>query len=363
MQNLIFGDLPDFEVSKVEYPKLDYVLRGLEANLEKVLNYERRNSKVVASDHQLLGMLNQAGQMLDADIRFHYLAALDLNDKWCAAHDITTASKAASPYLGEFLNGGDIEFLISSVDRIPNSKFVNGGYADWINLTPVRVVACNYHDSYPWIPGEAPENGNRWAMIAIDLPMLSIMYREWVKFLKKENLEETRSAFIRNYVLANAIKSLQMAKQLVRLTRMKQGLDVDHVRSDSEISVVDYESRLVKAQYSMIKDNSLRDLNWVELLQNTKIDLDQDLGYFLDIIETAETSQNRWALALSQVHLWRFLLLHDKTDGVNQQYRERLQRFLYELKRDRGVNGIRNYQAVNLVRDELERIAQLCKER
>lgn len=363
MQNLIFGDLPDFEVSKVEYPKLDYVLRGLASNLEKVMNYERRNSKAVESDHPLLGMLNLAGQHLDDDLRFHYLAALDLNDKWCAAHNITTAAKTAAPLLGEFLNGGDIEFLVSSVSRIPSSKFTGGTYDDWINLTPVRVVASNYHDSYPWIPGEAPDDGNQWTMVAIDLPMLSIMYREWVKFLKKENRQETRAAFLRNYVLANAIKSLQMTKNLNRLIRLKQGLDVDHVRSSGEIALVDYESRYVKAQYRMLQDNTMRDLNWVELLQNTKVGLDEDLGYFLDTIETAETSQNRWALALSQVHLWRFLLLHDKTDGVNQQYRSRLKRFLFEMERDRGVNGMRNYQAINLVKDELKRILDLCKER
>lgn len=363
MQNLIFGDVPDYNVSKVEYPKLDYVLRGMADNLEKVINYERRNSKVVAVDHPLLGMLTHVGQDLDADIRFQYLAAMDLNDQWCAARGITTASKTAPPMLGEFLGGGDVEFLVSSITRIPNNKFINNSYADWESLTPVRVVTSNYHDSYPWIPGEAPDDGNQWALITIDLPMLSIMYREWVKNLKKENRQETRSAFIRNYVLANAIKSHQRAKHLNRLIRLKSGLDVDHVRSSSEISTVDYEGRLKKEQYRMLKDNSMRDLNWIELMKNTIIDKEEDLTYFLDIINATETSQNRWALALSQVHLWRFLLLHDKDSGVNQQYRERLQRFLYELERDRGVNGLRNYQAVNLVKDEFKRVLDLCKER
>lgn len=361
MQNIIFGDLPDYNVSKVEYPKLDYVLRGMEDNLEKVLRFERRNSKVVEADHPLLGMLTHAGQELDADIRFHYLAALDLNDQWCAARNITTASKTTAPLLGEFLGGGDVEFLVSSINRIPSSKFNNGTYTDWEKLTPVRVISSNYHDSYPWIPGEAPDNGNSWAMIAIDLPMLSIMYREWVKFLKKEKREETRSAFIRNYVLANAIKSHQRAKSLTRLNRLSTDLDVDHVRSGSEVSVVDYEGRFKKEQYRMLKDNSLRELNWIEILKSTKLDKEEDLTYFLDIIEAPETSQNRWALALSQVHLWKFLLTNDRTDGVNQEFRAKLKRFLQELERDRGVNGIRNYQAINLVKDEFSRILEMCK--
>jgi len=363
MNNIVFGDLPDFKVSKVEYPKLDYVLRGMEDNLNKVIKHERRNSKVVESDHPLLEMLTHAGHSLDADLRFHYLAALDLNDKWCAASNITTASKTASPLLGEFLGGGDVEFLVSSVTRIPTSKFNSGSYVDWENLTPVKVIASNYHDSYPWLPGEAAEDGNQWSLITIDLPMLSIMYWEWVKFMKKENRADTRSSFLRNYVLANAIKSHQRAKTLKRMVRLTEGLDVDHVRSSSEVATVDYEGRFKKEQYKMLKDNSMRDLNWIELLKNTKLDAEEDLTYFLDNIESAETSQNRWALALSQVHLWKFLLLNDKTDGVNQEFRAKLKRFLFEMERDRGVNGLRNYSAVNLVKDEFERILNLCKER
>ena len=113
----------------------------------------------------------------------------------------------------------------------------------------------------------------------------------------------------------------------------------------------------------MLKDNSMRDLNWIELLKNTKVDMEEDLTYFLDSINSAETSQNRWALALSQIHLWKFLLLNDKTSGVNQEFRSKLKRFLFEMERDRGVNGIRNYPAINLVKDEFERISKLCNRR
>lgn len=363
MQNLIFGDLPNYLIATVEYPRLDYVFRGMKDNLEKVLTFERRNSKVVEADHPLLGMLDLASRNLDADIRFHYLNALDLNDEWCASRGITTASKTARPYLGEFLGGRDIEFVISSIERIPNNKFINNSYADWASLEPVKVIATKYHDSYPWIPGEAPTQGKQWLMLTIDLPMLSIMYREWVKFHKKNKTTETRSAFIRNYVLANSIKSLQRSKQVERLTRLKRGLDVDHIRSSSDVSTVDYEGRLKKEQYKMIKDNSMRDLNWVELMENTQIGPEVSLMDLLEPIKSAETSQNRWALALSQVPLWRFLLLHDKDSGVNQQYRGRLERFLFEMERDRGLNGVKDYTAINLVKDEFRQILALCKMR
>jgi hypothetical protein len=363
MNNLIFGDLPNYQVATVEYPRLDYVFRGMADNLEKVLTFEKRNSKVVESDHPLLGMLDLVGHQLDADIRFHYLTAIDHNDEWCASRGITTASKTARPYLGEFLGGGDIEFVISSVERIPSNKFVNGSYAGWATLEPLKVIATKYHDSYPWIPGEVPDKDNQWAMLTIDLPMLSIMYREWVKFHTRNKTTETRSAFIRNYVLVNSIKSLQRSKQVERLTRLKRGLDVDHVRSSSDVSTVDYEGRLVKEQYRMIKDNSMRDLNWIELMENTQIGPGVTLMNLLEPIKSAETSQNRWALALSQVPLWRFLLLHDKDSGVNQQYRERLQRFLFEMERDRGINGVRDYTAIDLVKEEFSQILALCKMR
>lgn len=363
MNNLIFSDLPDYKVATVEYPKLDYVYNGIQENIEKVLRYERRNSKVAESDHPLLGMLNVVSRELDSDIRFHYLAALDLNDEWCAARGITTASKTCKPHLGVYLGGGDIEFVVSSIDRMATDKFVNNTYPDWDKLTPVKVVCSNYTDSYPWIPGEAPEHGNGWAMLTVDLPMLSIMYREWVKFNRKNKIEETRSAFIRNYVLVNAIQSHQYTKQLNRLTNIKQGKDVDHVRGNKEVATVDYEARLVREQYRMIKDNALRDLNWVELLHNTSLDKDVTLFDRLEPIQAAETSQNRWALALAQLPILRFLLLHDRTDGVNQQYRARLKRFLHEFKRDRGMYGLKNYTAIDMIQEEFERLLHLSQER
>lgn len=156
MYGLIFRDLPDFNVGVSQYPKLDYAQRGAKANLETMVDYERRSSNVVRSDHPLLGLINSISSIDEDNLRFYYLAVKDATDEWAAARGITTSAKVNRPFLGEWLGGGDLEFLTVTYDDIDWSKVSNDVYQGWQNLQPLKVIAApEYDDTYPWILASA----------------------------------------------------------------------------------------------------------------------------------------------------------------------------------------------------------------
>jgi len=353
MKHLIFDDVPPLNFSMATYPKYNHLLTGIEANVAKVKSYESRSSDVVPSDHPLVGILQSVSTELHEDIRFHYMEALDRNVEWCAARNITTASKTAGDFNGVWLGGNDTEFVISSIDRIPTSKFKNNQYKDWMNLVPLKILTSKYDDIVPWMPGQAPYNADSWAVLSIDLPMLAIMYRGWLRYTEKEEIEQTQSSFLYSYVLANAMATHQPIKILNRFARILNDLPVTHITGSTTPAIIDYDKRLVVEQKKIVKTNQLTKYSWIELLQATPIGLDVTLVDMLNPITGAETSQNRWLAVLTQVRLLRYLLDNENVTG-NQQYVARLKRFMVELKRDGGVMGIRNADAIDVVRNEFE---------
>lgn len=354
MQGLLFDDLPKYEKGLVEYPKLQYCFNGMETNLQKVIDYERASMEVVDADHHLVRLLQLVNNRLSDDIRLHYTLTKDMVTDWAAVGGITTQFQARSPLIGEYLQGNDYEFLVHSHEDIPLSSFTNNSYPDWKNLQPVKVAACKYHDSFPWLPSGNPEGKGDWAVIIIDLPALAIQYREWSSAVKKGLIQESQTSFLHKYVITGMLESFNRCKQLNRYIRLGNGLEVDHVRGSGRPAVVDYETRLLKEQYHFVSDRKAHTTDWPTLLRQTPVDASHDLSVFLDPIRGFETSQIRWLKALTQVPLWTYLLQHGK--GENSQYRNRMKRLLKELKRDRGIQGIRDYVAISLVQDEFKRI-------
>lgn len=355
MQGLLFDDLPKFEKGLVEYPKLQYCFDGMQTNLQKVIDYERTSMEVVKADHHLVRLIQLVNNRLSDDIRLHYTLTKDMVTDWAAAGGVCTQYQARPPQIGEYLNGDDIEFLVHSHDDIPVSKFVGNSYPDWQNLQPVKVAACSYHDSFHWMPSGNPEGKQGWAVIVIDLPALAIQYREWSDAVKKGQIQESQTSFIHKYVLTGMLESLNRCKQLNRYIRLGNGLEVDHVRGSGRPAQVDYEVRLLKEQYHFVNDRKAHSTDWPTLLRQTPVDASHDATEFLNPIRGFETAQIRWLKALTQVPLWTYLLQYG--GGQNQQYKNRLKRLLKELKRDRGVHGIKDYVAISLVQDELKQVA------
>lgn len=359
MYGLIFRDLPDFSVGMNQYPKLDYAFKGAKANLEKMVSHERRSSKAVRSDHPLLGLINSISSIDEDNLRLYYMSVKDAAVEWAAARGITTSSKVNRPFLGDWLGGNDLEFVTATNGDIDWGKVTNDVYQGWENLQPLKVVAApEYDDSYPWILGECPYPRNGWAILSIDIPMFAVMYKSWLTGVMRSGEETTKASFLRNYVLANAIESFQEVKNLNRLYRLGQDLEVEHVRSDGDPALPDYELRLMKAQYSHVNDIKKLKLSWVEIMANTMLSADVHLKDKMQPFQDGETSQNRWLYLLAQLPLLKYLLLvDDNRSSANQDYRGRLKRTLQELSRDRGMYAMRDFNAINLIEAEFKSLA------
>lgn len=188
--------------------------------------------------------------------------------------------------------------------------------------------------------------------------MFAVMYKSWLTEVLRNKEETTKSSFIRNYVLVNAMESFQEVKNLNRLYRLAQDLEVNHVRSDGSPAIPDYELRIMKAQYSHVNDIKKLKMSWVEILANTQLSLDTHLKDKLVPFKDGETSQNRWLYLLAQLPVMKYLLLVDDVrSSANQDYRGRLKRTLQELTRDRGMYAMRDYNAINLIQAEFKALA------
>lgn len=349
MRSLIFHDLPEINFSSPFNPRLEYVLNGIGSNVVKKMDHELRSAKTVSSDHPILGMLNSVSARLDEDAYFHYKAAVDMSTEWCAARGITTSSKAARPFKGEILGGDDFEFIYHTTSSLSSSNFKGNALKNWKDFSPLRVIACDYNDSFPWVPGECPIPDNEGiAVFSIDLPMLAMMFRAWDEERMKNKDTETRSQFVRKYVLLPVMRSLMNVKLMNRYYALRVGKWVDSIERDKELALVNYEQKLLKEQLKSLNETVLRGASYPELLSNLHINQETNLWDMIEDTQDSLTAQNRWLMILAEIPLWRLLLSIDN-GNENQQYTNRLKRLFFEQKRDRTLYAIRDARAIELI--------------
>jgi len=290
---------------------------GLRRNVDKIIQYYRTNPTAVAGDHFLVRLLQSVSVPQSLDIERYYENVSIVAPHLSSMLNMTSAIYKGSLFNGVFYGRNSKEILISQANgfdirRVPS---------DWMNLSPVRVLTCpitslglDLPDGRGYINDDLPLL-SKVSVIAVDIPMLAVMYREfrrneWTVALDRGYDDSERSVmmFIRMYVLPNMLATQIDQVIFNRAYALVFRQPLDGMRNRHPFYMTDYSSKV---------DSLLMELNsWIKnapktfqgLLKSYPAAFRDDQYHAMMLPDYPPTRQIIWAMMFSRLKVFHFLV-------------------------------------------------------
>jgi len=319
MQKL-FGFDKGADEGIVSVPDWNYLKAGFQASLGMAVSFYRTYSGRVDGSHFLIKLIYGVGVPRALPIDRFYAMASSKALGVAMANKMTSSISRGEIFNGVFYGKGVKEVLIGHDEEFDYDEAV----ANWQTLCPIRVLQHPKSDLGLNIPdgtGDGLEEG--MAVIAINIPMLAIQYRQWseIETARAESVGDSPKSithFIYSYPLTNMLYSHLDTALFNRLYNLLNGIPLASVNKKHSFFLTDYSNKLnvVQKKQLEILANSQRKFNGVlQTIPMVSCDTLADLAVLPDV---ALTRQVIWALALSRLEMLSFLF---KSSRMNPRVR------------------------------------------
>ena len=287
----------------------NYLRSGLQANLETVTSYYRAYAGRVDGSHFLIKLIFGVGVSKSLPIDRFYAYCVAKTQGIAMANKMTCSVNNGDIFDGVFYGQGVTEIIIGHEDSFDYDEAA----LNWENIQPIKVLKHPKSDLGLNIPdGTVTSNEVGTAVIAINIPMLALQYRQWAyaeDMRAKAAGDNPRpiTHFIFNYALTNMMKSHLDVCIFNRIYNLLNGIPFGESRKRHPFYLTDFSKRLNGVQMrqldilrgSMKKFNTL--LRTIPLVTEPTL---ADLAVLPDIMPTRQVV---WALTLARLSMLSFL--------------------------------------------------------
>lgn len=308
MQNF-FGLDKGGNEGTVTVPDWNYLRSGLQANLETVTSYYRIFAGKVDGSHFLIKLIYGVGVTRSLPLDRFYANAVARTQGVAMANKMTCSVNNGNIFDGVFYGTGTSEVIIGHDEAFDYEDAA----VNWQNLQPIKVLKHPKSDLALNIPdGSVTSSEKGTAVIAINIPMLALQYRQW-KYI--EDLRAERAAdspkgithFIYNYPLTNMMSSHLDVCIFNRVYNLLNGIPFGESRKKHPFFMTDFSKRLNDVQMRQldILRGSLKKFN--TLMRTIPLVSVPTMAELAILPEVAMTRQVIWALTLSRLSMLSFL--------------------------------------------------------
>lgn len=300
----------------------------LKQNFEAFKQNEQAQPHAVPSDHLLVKILNSVSVPFGNDCYEYVYAVKDYVDDLTRQFQLHSPINCGKVYSGEFYGDRIDEIVIA----------VNGTWdvdTDWRDWAPLRVVAHPL-TSLRTLPLDGRDNGaeSGYAVFALNIAMLSAMYREWR--LSGTSSDMSPQQFIRAYVLTNALRShLDIALINRFIARMDDTVPATPTRR-YPVAMPDPTSKIDRAIISLTDVIRYKRMRFEETLQNIPTIFSETVWDATALPINTPTKQYVPALTLARLPLLAFLFELDFVQGnkANLMQHAQLQIVMRNIRSD-----------------------------
>lgn len=339
-----FGIERNTQPGVVSVPDWRYVRDGLTKNLQTVQDYYRRFASHIDGSHFLLKLIYSAGVNRNTPIERYYDYLMARFSGTASANKMTGPTSTGYLFKGVFYGPRVYEILLADDDSFDPVWAVE----NWQSLKPIRVLHHPVTSLRMRIPdGLMHTTDEGVAVIAINIPMLMIQYREYRKFeearaeLSGEN-PRSDPMFIYNYPLANMMGShLDCAifnRLYNRLMNIPNGTDI----TQHSFFIPNYDiflDRVQEKQIENLKNTTIQRFDG--LMKQIPLIEKSDLSEFAVLPDIAKTRQVVWGLVLARLQLLSFLFNATGQDPriANSMEMNRIMRIFQIYRTDKALKS------------------------
>lgn len=333
----IFSKPTDANRGSIVISGLRVPREGIQNNIARIKEYYRENNFGTKSNHLLIRILQTLHVSLKHDVnKYHDLVTDQSYTMGTHFNLVSPMFKGGVQERSSFYGNGVDEIIVSVnnlVDPVVAAK-------NWRELEPIRVLYHPFTDLCCYLPNNLPyteETGV--AIIALDIPLLALQYRQWrldqMRF-RPEHQQSTRQ-FLYQYPLCNMLNSQIDIAFFNRVNSLLNDSLPGVVRRRHPLSLPDYTNKLddclVDLLAILIKKRTTYQ-NMAEMIPMLYKETFLDLLQFPDILINR---QDHWAMLLAQLPYLSFLVEMGKltkSDANRQEYNQ-IKRQLIRAKQDK----------------------------
>lgn len=331
-----FSSAPTVNHGKESIPAFDYIKGQLSKELDKVVKHYRNTPTNVKSEHLLVQLLLNVVVSMDRDNEDYLFRVGMLTNRLGNQFNLASATnygKVRSP--GIFYGSKCDEVVM-----VHESPFdVEEAVANWEDLQPVTVLRHPFSDlSFQRGRGTyiTKESGGI-SVVAINIPMLCIQYREWFK----ANESGVLTQFVSMYPLTNMLYTHTDISLFNRLSNMYlREPNAPFIRAHS-LYINDYTVATDTALRLIVRVLSRRALLWEAMVENIECIHSNTLREAMALPDVVPTRQIKWVLIVSRLPLIHFLVkVNPKSNATkNSLLVKRLKSTLRAIRVDRILDS------------------------
>lgn len=324
-------------------PQFQYIHTGMLREIQKVVAYYRNHVTQVDNRHLVVRILLSLAVSMRRDPQNYADVVSDFTAQLCGMLHITGSlnyGRVFSP--GVFYGPNCTEIIVSDDTEFDAVQAAR----DWQQLKPIRVVRHPFTDlNYARCDGRYQSKETGVAVIAINIPMLAIQYREWfIQEYKRDpkGIHHRTHQFVSMFPLTNMLESHLDLCLFNRMSALYRGDDVAPYQKAHPFYVIDYTPKVDDVLQKELTILQRRPLTFGQIVESVPAISVPTLLDVMRLPSVIPTRQVKWALLIARLPLIRFLvqLNYDADNPKNQAYLNRLKIQLHAARTDRVLEAV-----------------------
>lgn len=334
---------------------LNYIKKIYNFNIEQISSYYESRNFAVKNTNLLSRMIEHVAPHIGYDV-FRYLDYVEDKLKYLGKHfRLTSDIEKGIVHFNEFF--GNSEEIIFSLDDYSNPQQIS---KNWKKEKCIFLIKCTKDDTRLLLP-LGRDDGSRGGLnsIGINLPVLAIKYRE---FLKEQMLSEVKlgkNHFVIKYVLNNTVDDMVDFMLLNRVMNRFYGIENTVPKYKHMFKLFDPSTQLDRYVDDTLNVITEKKIDFLNIMFNVHLVTKINMAELMILPDMAGTRQSRWALFLSRLDYMIFLYDVSKDKTRSKIFINDWKRLVKRFENDFNIDGMFSFEIEHDLKEKMYKIKNM----
>lgn len=351
-------------IGKVTPPERPYLVRVYNDIVNDVIEHYHRYPKRVDSDNIFGRLLTLIPRRWDLDDHRYLRYVDDASEPLSRAFNFVSSSYRGRIYESGVTMGREAdEVVITHYEGIPKDL---DKPLEWRYWSPIKYLNHSMYDlQLPIMNNHLRVKGS--AVISIDIPLMALQYRRWLKRQKvtHEDQRESVYRYVGGYLLPNAVRSYLDIAVFNRLEHIANGKSLLRFPSAHPFYITDLSNRVDNYCKQIIADNKRKQVDLEAFVYNTPLIMEESLHSLMRRLpDQPVTHNNEWAFIAARIPYLRYLVVHGiPRDGGDRHHVNDIYESIIESSYDRVFSGVGSSRVIQGYKRELLRLKETIEDK